>query len=376
MAGLSQEQRMIVSSVRDLAESEFAADAGTWEGEFPRRNVELLAENGFLGLNVDEAYGGAGLSEFEAMLVIDAVGQVCPDTGYALNVQHFFPLIVQEYGSEAAKERYLPPIVEGRAMIATAISEPEAGSDVMSMETTVRETDGELVLNGQKTWVSDVRESEVVIVWTMFEGEGLGSVLVDLDADGLEVGEHFTNMAGHTQTQLFFEDVTVPPENVLVRGDVARQFEALNWERLGNAAMLNGMMAFAADRALEYASDRTQFDQPIVDFQGIEWKFAEMVKRLEASRSLAARAGQRARERGDTPDRLESSIATLFASESAEQLVSEALQIHGANGYQQGHPLEYLYRFVRGFRIGAGTDEIQRNQIAAVVKQRGIPTVE
>lgn len=375
MVRLTQEQQMIVSSVRDLAESEFAEKAGTWEGDLPWENIRLLAENDFLGLNLPAEYGGAGLSEFEAMLIIDTVGQICPDTGYALNVMHFFPLIIEKFGSEAVKETYLPPLVEGETLIATGISEPEAGSDALAMETTVHEEDGELLLNGQKTWVSDVPDSQGIVVWVMFE-EGLGSVIIDLDAEGIDVGNHFENMAGHTQSQLFFEDVVVPEENVLVRGDVADQFESLNWERLGNSAMINGFMGFAVDRAFEYAQDRQQFDQPIGEFQGIEWKFADMVKHLQASRALALSAGRNAAERGDQPDRLESSLATLYASEFAEQIVSEALQIHGANGYQRGHPIEYLYRFVRGFRIGAGTDEIQKNQIAATLKRQGPPKIE
>ncbi len=376
MTGLTDEQTMIVSSVRDLAAGEFAEQAGTWQGDFPRANVDHLADNGFLGLNIDEEYGGGGLSPFEAMLVVDTVGQICPDTGYVLNVLHFFPIILQKYGSDAAKEQYLPPLAAGEAMISTAISEPEAGSDVYAMNTTVEDTGDELVLNGEKTWVSDVPESDAVIVWVRFEGEGLGVVVVDLDAPGMEVGQHFTNMAGHTQTQLFMEDVTVPRENVLVRDDVSKQFESLNWERLGNAAMLTGFMGFAVREALDYAQNRQQFDQPIADFQGIEWKLTDMVTRLQASRALTQTAARKTTERGDVPDRLDSSIATLYAAESAERVVSEALQIHGANGYQQGHPIEYLYRFVRGFRIGAGTDEIQKNQIAAVVKDRGVPTIE
>lgn len=242
---------MIVSSAADLAENEFAAAAGTWDSELPWENAETLADNGFLGLNIDEAYGGAGLSEFEAMLVIDTVGQFCPDTGYLLNLLHFFPLIIQKFGSEAVKERYLPRVAAGEEAVATAISEPEAGSDVLSMGTTVREERGDLVLEGQKTWISDLKDSSAVVVWVMFKDEGLGSVVVDKKMDGVEVGEHFTNMAGHTQSQLFLNEVTVPAENVLVRGDFADQFEAINWERLGNAAMLTGMMGFAAQRALD-----------------------------------------------------------------------------------------------------------------------------
>lgn len=139
--------------------------------------------------------------------------------------------------------------------------------------------------------------------------------------------------------------------------------------------MITGKMAFAIDRAIEYAEDRKQFGQSIGDFQGIEWKLADMVKQYKAAQGITHQAAGNAVAAGRTPSRLESSTATLYASEIAEQVVSEALQLHGANGYQQGHPLEYLYRDIRGWRIGAGTDEIQKNQIAAVIKKNGLDHV-
>lgn len=377
MLSLSAEQRMIVDSLSELAETEFTDDAFEWDGETPWRNVELLADRGFLGINIDEEYGGGGLSELEAILSIEVVGAVCPDTAQFLYEQQMVgPRAIEMFGTETVKERYLEPVTAGESAIAIGISEPEAGSDVKSMNTTVREEGGELVMNGEKTWVSRVRESDAAVVWTHFD-EGLGTVVLDLDADGVEVQQHFTNMAGHEQTHFYIEDVVIPEENVLTRGSdgFKQQLKALNWERLGSSALANAFARNALEKALEYSEDRVQFDQSIGEFQGIEWKLADATKRLQASRALTYSAGQSAIDAGRTPDRLETAVAKLYASEMVETVVSESLQVHGANGYQRGHPLEYLHRLARGRRIAAGTDEIQKNQIAAALRRDGVPEV-
>jgi alkylation response protein AidB-like acyl-CoA dehydrogenase len=244
------------------------------------------------------------------------------------------------------------------------------------MNTHVEEGDEGLVLNGEKTWVSSVEDASAAVIWAKYPESGLGTAIVDLDSPGVEIAQHFTNMAGHTQTHIYFEDVPVPEENILARGGEAfkKQLQALNWERLGSTAMANALARGALERALEYAETREQFDQPIGDFQGIEWKLADMSKELQASRALAYRAASNAVDRGRIPVRLDTSIAKLYSAEMVERVVSEALQIHGANGYQKGHPLEYLYRMQRGRRIAAGTDEIQKDQIASVLKSDGFPS--
>jgi len=376
MFSLTDEKQMVLETLQDLAQSEFAGDAFTWQGETPWKNVELLAERGFLGINISEEYGGGGMDELAAMLTIEAVGEVCPDTAqYLYEQQMVAPRAVEMFGSETVKERYLPQVTAGETCIAIAISEPEAGSDVASMNTEVTETDGgDLVVNGEKIWVSSVQDATAAVVWTKFP-EGLGTVLVPLDDDGIEVAQHFTNMAGHTQTQFYMEDVPVPQEHVLTRGPdgFKDQLKALNWERLGSATLANAMGRCALSKALDYAEDREQFGQPIGEFQGLQWKLADMTKRLEASRALTYRAATTAVERGGIPTRMETSISKLYSAEMVESVVSEALQIHGSNGYQQGHPLEYLYRMQRGRRIAAGTDEIQKNQIANVLREDGPP---
>ncbi|THE66132.1 acyl-CoA dehydrogenase [Salinadaptatus halalkaliphilus] len=378
MLSLSPEQELVVSSLEEIAEREFADNAFSWNGELPKENIELLGEQGFLGLNIDEAYGGGGMTELEAMLSIEIVGRVCPDTAeYLYTQQMVAPRAIDLFGTEEAKEQYLPPVTAGESAIAVAISEPEAGSDVGSMKTRVEETDdGTLVCNGEKIWVSTIRHSDAAVVWVKFP-EGLGSVIVDLDADGVEIDQHYTNMAGYTQTQFRLNDVEIPPENVLTRGSdgFKNQLKALNWERLGSATLANALARCGLEKALEYSSQREQFGQPIGELQGIEWKLADAATELEASRTLTYRAAMEAHDADGFPSRVGSSFAKLYSSQMVEEVVSEALQIHGANGYQQGHPLEYLYRLARGRRLAAGTDEIQRNQIASVLKDDGLPAM-
>lgn len=373
MVSLTDEQEMLVDSLRDIAVTEFAENACTWGGDKPWENLRLLADRGYLGISLPEEYGGGGLTEFEALLMSETVGRVCPDTAYALPDMGGARAVVM-FGTETAKETYLPPITSGDDHLAIAISEPEAGSDVQSMNTTVEDRDGELSITGEKIWVSGVNEASAAVVWTKFP-DGLGTVIVDLDSPGIEIGQHFTNMFGHTQTQFFMEDVSISTENVLVRGPDAfkEQLQALNWERLGNATLSNATALCAFDKALDYSEDREQFGEPIGEFQGIQWKLADLAKELQSSRAIMYSAAEEARDRGGVPERLSTHIANLYSGEVLEHTVSEALQIHGANGYQRGHPLEYLYRFARARRIAGGTDEIQKNQVAHVVQNKGLP---
>ncbi len=378
MLDLSAEQRMLVDEMERVAHNEFADRAFTWEGEgYPQENLDLLADRGYLGINLDPAYGGGGMSEFDVALQIETIGRVCPDTAAAIyGTSMVAPRAIEMFGSEAAKEHYLPKVTAGETSIAIAISEPEAGSDSRNMVTRVEEDDdGELSLTGEKTWVSNVREADAAVVWAKFP-EGIGTVIMDFDQAGVEIQQHHTNMYGDAQTQFYMEDVHIPADRVLVRGQEAlkAQLQALNWERCGSSMLANAIGLCALEKAVEYAGDREQFGQPIGEFQGLRWKIADMAKRLESSRAQTYRAAMSAGA-DDAPDRLQTALAKLHSSETVERVVSEALQIHGANGYQQGHPLEYLYRFARGRRIAAGTDEIQKNNIANFVFEDGLPRI-
>jgi alkylation response protein AidB-like acyl-CoA dehydrogenase len=381
MVSLTEEQRMLVDVFDEVAREEFADDAFTHEG-FPWTNVRTLAEHDLWAVNLGEEWGGGGMSEFAAVLAIEAVGAVCPDTANAIYGQTMVaPRAVEMFGSEALKREYLPPVCAGESAIAIGISEPGAGRDARARASRVEETDDGLVLSGEKIWLSYVPASDAAVVWARFPDDNLGTVLVDLDAPGVDVHEHFTNMAGHTQSHLFFEDVPVPEEQVLVRGKQAlkEQLKALNWERVGSAAYATSMARCALEHAVNYAGDREQFGQPIGEFQGLRWEVAEAVKRYTASRALTHDAATDTRGGGSVPahpDRLRASIAKLHASETAERVVSDCLQVFGATGYQQGHPLEFLYRLARGRRIAAGTDEIMLENIAdEVFDGGGLPSL-
>ncbi len=374
MLDLNNEQQMIVSSLRDVVENEFEKTASDWNGEMPWENLQILSEHGYYGVNFEEEYGGAGMTEFEAILATEVIGRKCPLTAWHYGDQHLIsPRALEEFGSDTVKDRYLQPILNAEERIAVGMSEPGAGSDLRAMETAIEERDGKLVLNGEKIWMSSAPECSAVIIWAMFP-EGMGTVVMDLDADGVETVNDFTNMAGEIQSQILMKDVVIPEENVLVRGDdFKKQMKALNWERLAGTTIANATGLCALDKALDYSQDRKQFDQPIGDFQGIEFKLADMVTDLQASRQLLFQTAQNAVNQGRVPDPMETLMASLTAAQTTGRVVDEALQIHGANGYMQGHDLEYLYRFARGFRIGGGTDEIHKKEIAKFLKKNGAP---
>jgi alkylation response protein AidB-like acyl-CoA dehydrogenase len=378
MHALDDEQQMVVQTLSEIAEREFTDEAFEWHGEFPWENLKLLADQGFLGINISEEYGGGGFGETEAVLAIEAIGKHCPDTAYAVYGQSMVaPRAIEMFGSDAAKEKYLPKVCAGESAIAIAISEPHAGSDAGAMNTSVEREGGDLYLSGEKIWVSNVVESDAAVVWAYFPDGHLGTVILDFDAPGVEIGEHYENMAGHRQTHFFMEDVHIPEENVLVQGKTAlkKQLQALNWERCGSAVCANVLASCALEKAVDYTKEREQFGTQLSEMQGLRWKVANMTNQLEGARALTYRAVEAANREGRPPGQLETSLAKLTASQMAEKVVSESLQMFGSTGYQKGHPLEYLYRLQRGRRIAGGTDEIMLNNIADSVFDSGVPSL-
>ena len=376
MTTLTPEQQAFAEHAEAVAD-EFADDAYSWGGEVPWEKLERLAEEDLYCPSIDKAYGGQGLTDVEALLLIQAVGRACPDTGWFTYMQSMVgPRAIDLFGSEAVKAEYLPAVTAGESFVSIAISEPDAGSDVANMTTEVTESNGKLVCNGEKTWVGGVPFGDAAVTWVRFP-EGLGSVVIPYDDPGAEIEQVYTNMAGYAQTHFTIDDVTIPEAHVLTRGTEAfkQQLISLNWERLGSSALTVAWAEAALEQALAYASDREQFDQSLDSFQGIEWKLAEMYRQTETAASLVygCAAGAQGHER--PPSRLRTSTAKLHCSQIAEEVVSEAVQIVGARAYQQGHPLEYLYRFARSRRIAAGTDEMQLNTIARALKSDGLPPV-
>lgn len=370
---LTEAQRELKETAADLAAAEFADRAFTWDGDLPVENRDTLAENGLLGLALPEQYGGGGGTVVDVVLAQEAVGRVCPDTAHVLSRSSMGPpRAIAELGSEALKERYLPPVCAGETTMSVAISEPEAGSDAGAMTTRASVEGDTVTVDGMKTWVGKAEESGAFLVWARFDDGDIGAIVVDAEAPGFSLGDAHTNMAGHAQHDLHFDGCELPREQVLAHGD--ESFKALltefNVERCHNAMMCVACGLRAFDEAMAYARDREQFGERIADFQGIEWKLADVAIQLEAARLVIYRAASNAVR--DSPSRLETSMAKVLANEAGQQAVDEAIQICGARGYMQSHPVEYLYRWVRGWKIAGGTVEVQRNGIARELKKHGL----
>lgn len=370
---LTEEQQLVYQTASDIATEEFEETAFTWENEFPARNQQILADQGLLGIGLPMEYGGGGYSPVEVLVAQEAVGRICPDTAHVLSRSSMGPpRVIAELGSEYLKEKYLPDVCAGETILSVAISEPEAGSDAGNMQTSIEYDGDELVLNGSKMWVTKAEQCSAFLVYARFPDDNIGAIVVDKDTPGLSLDDGTTNMAGHVQNELYFDDCRVPEEQILVHEKEA--FKELmiefNVERCHNAMMCIACGLNAFDKALTYAQEREQFGQPIGDFQGIEWKLADMAIELEAARLLIYRAAANAQD--SDPSRLETSIAKVKANEAGQMVVDEALQVHGAMGYMQESPLEYMYRWVRGWKIAGGTVEVQRNGIASHLKKYGL----
>lgn len=371
---LTPEQVSVYEGARKVAKL-LEPRALKWEGEWPVENIRILAEHGYLAISLPEDCGGLGLSPLYTALVMEAVGEVCPDTAQAVRFTNYGPPNhIAQLGTPEHRAKYVVPAARGEQVIAIAISEPEAGSAANNMRTTGRVEGDEVVINGYKVYCSEADIASAFVVMLRFP-EGVGSVIVDKDTPGFEIASNDTNMFGGKQGQLSFVDCRIPKANILAHGEgaFAKEFAVYNFGRIGSAMIMIAAANCALHHAFEYVKIREQFDTKIIDFQGIRWMLAEMVTKLEAARYLTYRALANAAEPGARPSRLESSIAKLYATEMARDVVDGSLQFFGASGYMKGSALEYLYRFVRGSRISGGTSQMQKNMIAGEVIRKGLP---
>ena len=369
---LSPEQDALRRRARALADTVFAARAAGWDAteEYPWENVKDLVGAGLMGMTIPREYGGPDRPVLDVVLAIEEVARACGITGRIV-VEGSLGVVgaLRAYGTEAQKRRYFPWVLEGDKP-AIAISEPAAGSAATDLATRAEEAPGGFRLTGHKCWITGAGTSRLHLVFARFGGragaEGIGGLLVERDAPGFTIGrrELMMGLRGIPEGELHFERCFVPKENLLVGpGDGFKKLmRAYNGQRLGAASVALGLAQGAYEKALAYASERTQFGRPIALFQGIRWKLADMAIALDAARGLIHRAAARAGR--DFPDALEAAKAKTFAAETAQEVTSQALQIHGAAGYGRSLPLERMMRDARMFAIGGGTLEMMRNLIA------------
>lgn len=362
---LTTEQQALQESARRLAESRFAPKAFTWDG-FPWENAKILAEHGFTGITIPVEDGGQGGSLMDAVLVMEAISQVCPNSGDAVQATNFGGIRqLAAFGSDRVKQEILPTLLAGEGLISAGMSEPEAGSALTELTTRAEYDGDEVVINGQKLWGSHAPELTHSVVWCRFGPRtgDIGCVVVPTDAPGFRKGPAETYMSGEHHGALYMEDCRVPRDHVLEDHDALRKmFTIFGVERVGNAVRALALAQSAYDRAVEHAKERRQFGRPLCEFQGLQWRFADMRMKLDAARLLIYRAVANAD--GGAPDPAEASIAKCYTNEIAFQVANDALQVFGAMGYSAEYPLEYFVRRTRGWMIAGGSVEMMRNRIA------------
>ena len=368
----TRDQEELQRRARDLADASFAPRAARWDEseEYPWENVKDLVAAGFMGMTVPAEHGGAGRPLLDVILVIEEIARACGVTARIVVEGNLGTVgALGAYGTEEQQRRYFPWVLEGEKP-AIAITEVGAGSAATDLATRAAETPEGFRLTGHKRYITGAGTSRLYLVYARFGerpgAQGIGGILVERGTPGFRVGrrEPMMGLRGIPEGELHFEGCVVPRENLLVGpGDgFKRLMAAYNGQRLGAATVALGLAQGAYERALAYAGERRQFGRPIGDFQGIRWKLADMAIRIDAARLLIHRAAARA-GRG-FPDALEAAKAKTFAAEMAQEVTSQALQIHGAAGYGRTLPLERMMRDARMFAIGGGTLEMMKNLIA------------
>ncbi len=367
---LTERQRAVRETTREFAENEVEPVAREAEesGEWPREVWERAVDAGLVGVEIPEEYGGAGMGMLESALVSEELARVDAGMSAALGTA-FGTRMVEAYGTDEQKEWILGGVANGDVITAMANTEPDHGSDAGHIETSARKEGDEYVIDGVKTFITHGTIADVVLTLCRTGGEGHGgisAILVETDRDGFEVESEIHKMGWNASetAQLRYDGVRVPEENLV--GEENRGFYQLmdffELERVGIAAASLGIAQGCLEHAIDYAGEREQFGQKIGEFQAIGHKLAEMAVKVENARRLTYDAGARIDD-GEDPTKI-ASMAKLYASEIAEEVASDAIQVHGGNGYTRDYPVERQYRHAKIYQIGEGTSEIQKNIIA------------
>jgi alkylation response protein AidB-like acyl-CoA dehydrogenase len=368
---------MIRQAARDFAQNEIAPVAAHFDetGEFPSATIKKMGAQGFMGLEIPEEYGGAGLDTMAYVLALEEISKADASHGTIMSVNNsLFCHGIYKYGTEAQKQKYLRAVASGAKVGAYSLTEPMSGSDAGTMKSrAVRAGDG-YVINGRKSWVTSAPVADYIVMFTMTAPEkqhrGITAFIVETDLPGFVLGkkEPKLGIRASATSEIVFEDYRCPVENRL--GEEGEGFKiamtVLDAGRIGIAAQALGIAEAAYEASVAYAKEREAFGQKIGEFQGVQWKIADMKTRIEAARLLIYNAAL-AKERGKTTGArytLEASIAKLHASETAMFCAHEAVQIHGGMGYSKELPVERYFRDAKITEIYEGTSEIQRMVIA------------
>ena len=373
MIFFTSEQHMIKKMVADFSEKEVAAAVPNMEkGEFPRDLLKQMADLGLMGIPVPQTYGGGGLDFISYMIAIHEISKVSPALGVILSVHTSVgtnPIVV--FGTEDQKQKYIKKLATGEYLGAFCLTEPSAGSDAASLKTKAERKGDYYLLNGSKLFITNGGEADTYIVFAKTNPErgsrGMSAFIVEKTMEGFSVGkdEHKMGLHGSRTVQLHFENMQVPVENRL--GEEGEGFRIamanLNAGRIGIAAQAVGIAEGALTAAKNYANERYQFGKPILSQQGIAFKLADMETSVESAKLLMYRAAFLYDQK--LPCKKEASMAKLFASQTAMNVATNAIQVLGGYGYMKDYPVERYFRDAKVCEIYEGTSEIQRIVISS-----------
>lgn len=371
---LSEEQQSFADAVRRFARDKLAAGAleRAHSPHFPWDAAKLVAEQGLMGITFDEADGGQGGTLMHAVLAIQEVALVCPKSADIVQAGNFGPIrTFVEYATAEQKARFLPDLLGGRKLIALGMSEPDAGSAVTELKTSARIEGDEVVINGSKVFSTHSPEADLFLIYVRFGPGvgGIGSVLVERGTPGFDVGASSAFMSGETWSPLYFANCRIPKAHILLgEGGFKKQISGFNVERLGNSSRALALGRHAFNLAREHATVRKQFGRELCEFQGIQWKFAEMQLKLEMAQLMLYKAALEG-EHG-LPSAQSTALAKLACNQAGWDVANEALQVMGGLGYSQESVVEYCVRRTRGWMIAGGSIEMLKNRIAEGVFER------
>lgn len=384
----TEDQQALRQLARDVAQRELAPRARHWDEteEFPQASWDALRAAELLGITIGEKWGGMGMGDVEAAIVLEELGRV--DVSSAILAQLIFngpPRAIEHLGNDALRDKWLPIAATGEGLFCIGITESEAGSAVGSMRAKLTPDGDGYRLDAYKNYVTGGHKARACLVWCRFPGsegtKGIGAVVVDLEAPGVTVaGTHVKmGLRGTSEAELAFDGVRVERDDVLLAGDPdnSEAFKTLlahlNHERCGNAAMCLGAAQGALEYAIGYLNERVIGGRPLADLQGLQWKIADMGIQLEGARLLLQRAVHLAGPHG-TPPAMETAMAKAAANLAAKFVCDEAIQCLGGYGFSREYPVERAYRDIRGLCIGAGTVEVQRNYVGANLLRGRVPS--
>jgi butyryl-CoA dehydrogenase len=366
---LNAEQRLVRDTMRAFAQEQLAPNAARWDRDahFPRDELRALGALGALGMVVPEEWGGAAMDYVSLAVALEEIAAGDGATSTIVSVQNSVVCgPVQAFGTGAQKEKYLKPLARGEWLGCFCLSEPHVGSDAGAITTRAERQGDRYVLNGVKQFITTGKHADIAVVFAVTDKalgkKGISAFIVEARTPGYVVARVEEKLGQHASdtAQIVFEDCIVPAENLLGTEGNGYRIALANLEtgRIGIAAQAVGMARAAFEAALAYARERQSFGKPIVEHQAVNFRLADMAVQIEAARQLVWHAAS-LRDAGE-PCLKEASMAKLFASEMAERVCSDAIQIHGGSGYVNDFPVERIYRDVRVCQIYEGTSDIQR----------------